>query len=47
MRLSLNSNQLKLVAIIAMTVDHLTWTLFPGLQTAWYVLLLHTVGRHQ
>ena len=44
-RLSLNSNQLKLVAIIAMTVDHLTWTFFPGLQTAWYVLLLHTVGR--
>ena len=45
MRLSLNSNQLKLVAIVAMTVDHLTWTFFPGLQTAWYVLLLHTVGR--
>ena len=44
-RFSLNSNQLKLVAIIAMTVDHLTWTVFPGLQTAWYVLLLHTVGR--
>lgn len=44
-RLSLNSNQLKLVAIVAMTVDHLTWTFFPGLQTAWYVLLLHTVGR--
>ena len=28
----LNGNQLKLIAIIAMTVDHLTWTLFPGLQ---------------
>lgn len=44
-RLSLNSNQLKLIAIAAMTVDHLTWTLFPGLQASWYVLALHAVGR--
>ena len=41
----LNGNQLKLIAIVAMTVDHLTWTFFPGLQQVWYVLLLHTVGR--
>ena len=29
----LNSNQLKLIAIAAMTLDHLTWTLFPGYST--------------
>ena len=28
----LNSNHLKLIAIIAMTVDHLTWLAFPGCQ---------------
>ena len=27
----LNSNQLKLIAIAAMTLDHLTWTLFPAI----------------
>lgn len=42
---SLNSNQLKLIAICAMVVDHVTWLIFPGFQTKWYVLLLHAVGR--
>ncbi len=41
----LNANQLKLIAIAAMTLDHLTWTLFPGYSTEWYVLLPHLVGR--
>ncbi len=41
----LNSNQLKLIAILAMTLDHLTWTLFPGYSTEWFVILLHIVGR--
>jgi len=41
----LNSNQLKLIAIVAMTLDHLTWTLFPGYSTEWFVILLHIVGR--
>lgn len=27
----LNSNQLKLIAIVAMTVDHIAWAVFPGL----------------
>ena len=31
----LNSNQLKLIAIIAMTADHLTWVIWPGYQTGW------------
>ena len=45
MRKGLNSNQLKLIAIAAMTIDHLTWTLFPGYSTQWYVLLAHIIGR--
>lgn len=26
----LDANQLKLIAIVAMTVDHIAWLLFPG-----------------
>ena len=40
-----NANQLKLIAILAMTIDHLTWVLFPGCQTIWYVYMLHIIGR--
>ena len=29
----LNGNALKLIAIIAMTIDHLAWLLFPGYPT--------------
>lgn len=45
MRKGLNSNQLKLIAIIAMTIDHLVWTLFPGYSTEWYVVVAHIIGR--
>lgn len=41
----LNANQLKLIAIIAMTIDHLTWTFCPGYSTEWWVILLHIIGR--
>ena len=41
----LNGNQLKLIAIIAMTIDHLTWVMFPGMQAVWYVFALHIIGR--
>lgn len=41
----LNSNQLKLIAIAAMTLDHLTWTLFPGYSTEWFAILFHIIGR--
>lgn len=41
----LTSNQLKLIAIAAMTLDHLTWTLFPGYSTEWFVILFHIIGR--
>lgn len=43
--ISLNSNQIKLIAIIAMTIDHLTWTLCPGYSKLWWVMLLHVIGR--
>ena len=45
MKKFLNSNHLKLIAITAMTIDHIAWLLFPGFQTAWYVVLLHIIGR--
>ena len=44
-RIGLNSNQIKLIAISAMTIDHLVWTIFPGTQHVWYVFLLHIIGR--
>ena len=41
----LDANAIKLIAIIAMTIDHLTWAFFPGLQRVWYVYGLHIIGR--
>lgn len=41
----LNGNQLKLIAIAAMTIDHLTWILCPGYRTEWWILGLHLIGR--
>ena len=41
----LTGNQLKLIAIAAMTIDHLTWTLVPGYSRVWWVVLLHVAGR--
>ena len=40
-----NSNQLKLIAIIAMTLDHLVWTLWPGYSREWWILGIHIIGR--
>jgi len=45
MQKGLTANQIKLIAIIAMTIDHLAWTLFPGYDTRWFVLALHLIGR--
>lgn len=45
MRKGLTANQLKAIAILAMTVDHLAWTVFPGYDTRWFVLLAHVLGR--
>lgn len=41
----LNANQLKFIAIIAMTLDHLTWTLYPGYSTEWWIIFVHIIGR--
>ena len=41
----LNANQLKVVAIAAMTLDHFTDVLFPGYPTEWYFLAIHLLGR--
>ena len=45
MKQGLSSNQIKIIAIAAMTVDHLAWTFFPGYDTRWFVLLAHVIGR--
>lgn len=41
----LNSNQLKLAAIIAMTIDHLVSVIFPGYPKQWWIICLHIIGR--
>ncbi len=41
----LNGNQLKAIAMIAMTIDHVTSVLFPNYPTDWWIILLHIVGR--
>ena len=41
----LNGNQLKLIAIIAMTIDHLTSVLSPGYGGGAGLLALHAIGR--
>ena len=42
---SLNSNQLKLIAIVAMTIDHISWALFPDFPKEWWIIALHIIGR--
>lgn len=41
----MNGNQIKLIAIIAMTIDHVTWIVCPGYDLRWWVILLHIFGR--
>ena len=41
----LTGNALKLIAIAAMTLDHVLWILYPGYQYRWWLLALHAVGR--
>ncbi len=45
MKKCLNSNVLKLIAIIAMTVDHITWAVFPGYHAEILPMVLHIIGR--
>lgn len=40
-----NSNQLKLIAILTMTVDHVICVIYPNYPKVWWILLLHLIGR--
>lgn len=41
----LSSNAIKLIAIAAMTIDHIAWLLFPGYSREALPLVMHAVGR--
>ncbi len=41
----LNGNQIKMIAIIAMAIDHIAWTFFPGYRTDGITLAMHIIGR--
>lgn len=41
----LNSNQLKIIAIIAMTIDHVVDVIFPNYPTDRWIIGLHIIGR--
>ena len=45
MKKKLNANHLKLIAIIAMTIDHFTDLIFPGYPANPFAILLHIIGR--
>lgn len=42
---TLDANALKLIAIAAMTVDHVAWMLFPGYAREALPLVMHVIGR--
>ncbi|MDR1712585.1 MAG: conjugal transfer protein TraX [Coriobacteriales bacterium] len=44
-RAGLSGNALKIIAIVAMTCDHLAWLIFPGFSTHPIALSMHVVGR--
>ncbi len=41
----LNQNVLKLIAIFAMTLDHVTWLVFPNYSTEPLAIIFHVIGR--
>ena len=43
--LKFDGTQLKYIAIIAMTIDHLAWLLYPGLVKEPIPVFMHIVGR--
>ena len=45
MRKVLSANTIKLIAIVAMTIDHIAWLVFPGYPAEPIPLLLHAIGR--
>ena len=45
MQKSLNGNQLKVIALFAMTIDHAASVIWPNYPTDWWILLIHIIGR--
>ena len=45
MKAKLNSNILKIIAIIAMTIDHIAWLVFPTYSSDFLPIILHIIGR--
>jgi len=41
----LNGNQLKIIAMLAMTIDHLICVIYPNYPTDWWIIGLHIIGR--
>jgi hypothetical protein len=41
----LSGNALKIIAIIAMTIDHLAWIIFPGYTMGPVAIIAHVIGR--
>lgn len=42
---SLNGNQLKIIAMLAMTIDHLTSVIYPNYPTDGWIIGMHIIGR--
>ena len=45
MKKSLDSNMIKIIAIIAMSIDHITWMIYPGYPKEIIPIILHIIGR--
>ena len=45
MKAGLNSNWIKLIAVLAMTIDHIAWLLFPGYPREILPIAMHMIGR--
>ena len=45
MKRTLDANSIKMIAIIAMTIDHIAWLVFPGYQTGAVPIVMHAIGR--
>lgn len=41
----MDANTIKLIAVIAMTIDHVTWVIYPGYPKEFVPILLHIIGR--
>lgn len=45
MKATLNSNWIKVIAIVAMTIDHVAWLVFPGYPSDILPIGMHIIGR--